>query len=125
GNLWLFGGGGASANQTVVGLDDLWRYSNGEWTWMGGPQLTTSANPGVYGTRGVAAASNFPSGRDSAFTWTDRSGNFWLFGGFGYDSLGLVGDLNDLWEYSNGQWTWVSGSNVSEQLSVSGTLGVP
>jgi N-acetylneuraminic acid mutarotase len=125
GNLWLFGGGGAIANQKTLGLNDLWRYSNGEWTWMGGPQVTASSNSGVYGTKGVAAASNLPSGRDSAVAWTDRLGNFWLFGGFGYSSLGLVGDLNDLWEYSNGQWTWVSGSNVSEQLSVYGAPGVP
>jgi len=118
GNLWLFGGLEAGAN-------DLWRYSNGEWTWMGGPQRTTSVNPGVYGTKGVAAASNLPSGRVSAVTWTDPSGNFWLFGGWGLDSRGFVGDLNDLWKYSNGQWTWVSGSNLSEQLSVYGTLGVP
>jgi hypothetical protein len=76
-----------------VDLNDLWRYSNGEWTWMGGPQLTTSASSGNYGTRGVAAASNLPSGRDSAVTWADRSGNFWLFGGFGYDSLGNLPDL--------------------------------
>ena len=89
GNLWLFGGGGAN----VVGLNDLWRYSNGEWTWMGGSQVTTNIfaiNPGNYGTRGVAAASNLPSGRGSAVTWTDRSGNFWLFGGFGYSSASLA-----------------------------------
>lgn len=123
GNLWLFGGDGVSVSQLVT--NDLWRYSNGEWTWMGGPQRTTPASSAMYGTKGVAAASNLPGGRYSAVTWTDPSGKFWLFGGWGYDSLGIVGDLNDLWEYSNGQWTWVSGSNVSEQLSVYGTLGVP
>ena len=122
GNLWLFGGEGASTGPTV--MNDLWRYSNGEWTWMGGPQLATSANAGSYGTKGVASATNLPSGRDSALTWTDRSGNFWLFGGWGLDARGFVGGLNDLWKYSNGQWTWVSGSNLSEQLSVYGTLGV-
>lgn len=122
GNLWLFGGAvGANAN-------DLWRYSSGLWTWMGGSQVTTilyTTYPGNYGTKGVAAASNLPGGRDHAVTWTDRSGNFWLFGGFGFSSLGTVGDLNDLWEYSNGQWTWVSGSNLSEQVNAYGTLGVP
>ena len=123
GSLWLFGG---EAN--VLGSNDLWQYSNGLWTWIGGPQITTklsSVNSGSYGTKGIAAASNLPSGRQSAVTWTDSSGNFWLFGGFGYSSLGIVGDLNDLWEYSNGLWTWVSGSNLSEQVSVYGTLGVP
>ena len=33
----------------------------------------------------------------------------WLFGGYGYDATGSMGDLNDLWEYSErgvdlGQW---------------------
>jgi len=37
-------------------------------------------------------------------------GNLWLFGGSGYISSGPSGGLlNDLWEYSNGQWTWMSG----------------
>lgn len=124
GNLWLFGGVGASGNQTLFG-NDLWRYSNGEWTWMGGAQLTASATPGIYGVKGIAAASNLPGRRDSATTWTDSSGAFWLFGGLGYDSSGIVGDLNDLWRYNNGEWTWVSGSSISEPLSVYGTLGVP
>lgn len=41
--------------------------------------------------------------------WTDSGGNLWLFGGIGYDlTAGSRGDepLNDLWKYSNGQWTW-------------------
>jgi len=31
--------------------------------------------------------------------WTDASGNFWLFGGNGFDSAGTQGYLNDLWKY--------------------------
>ena len=44
------------------------------------------AQPGVYGTLGIAAAGNIPGARDSAATWTDSNGNFWLFGGEGADS---------------------------------------
>ena len=55
--------------------------------------------PGVYGTQGVTAASNVPGARDSAVSWMDRSGNLWLFGGSGYDSMGALVDLNDLWRY--------------------------
>ena len=40
--------------------------------------------------------------RESAVTWTDASGNLWLFGGEGYDSTGKEGILNDLWKYSAG-----------------------
>jgi hypothetical protein len=64
---------------------------------MGGS--STVGHAGVYGTLGTAAAGNIPGSRDAAVTWTDSSGNFWLFGGWGYDSTGTVGDLNDLWEY--------------------------
>ena len=55
---------------------------------------------GVYGTLGTPAAGNIPGGRDGAATWTDSSGNLWLFGGFGFDANGTMGYLNDLWEFN-------------------------
>jgi hypothetical protein len=130
GNLWLFGGNGYDATNAGYGtLGDLWEYrpSTGEWTWQGGPD--TEADPttaqGVYGTEGQPAASNLPGPRSSAMTWTDVSGNFWMFGGIGYDSIGIFGDLNDLWEYSpsSGEWTWKSGCNLSGCVDGFGGLG--
>ena len=100
-------------------LGDLWEYkpSTGEWTWQGGPD--TEADPttaqGVYGTQGQPAASNLPGPRSSAMTWTDASGNFWMFGGFGYDSIGIFGDLNDLWEIASHQ---ASGRGKADATSV-------
>jgi hypothetical protein len=44
--------------------------------------------PGVYGTLGNAADKNVPGSRRDPVSWTDKSGNFWLFGGFGFDSTG-------------------------------------
>jgi hypothetical protein len=38
--------------------------------------------------------------RVDAFSWIDSSGNLWLFGGDGLDSIGKVGLLNDLWRYT-------------------------
>ncbi len=32
-------------------------------------------------------------------SWTDTSGNFWIFGGNGYSTVTATGDLNDIWEY--------------------------
>ena len=66
---------------------------------------------GSTAPRAPPAASNVPGARYGAVSWTDSSGNLWLFGGFGYDSTGGSGYLNDLWQYSpsTGQWTWVSG----------------
>ena len=62
----------------------------------------------MYGMLGVPSATNVPGGRDGAASWTDSSGNFWLFGGFGADSkVYPTGDpdtpmhyLNDLWEFN-------------------------
>jgi hypothetical protein len=58
--------------------------------------------------------------------WTDSSGNLWLFGGNGYDSIGSWGYLNDLWEYTlptaanpAGTWTWMGGSSTVSSSSSS------
>lgn len=124
GNFWLFGGLGLDADGNSEDLNDLWRFSDGQWTWMDGPQTAFGGVPGIYGSKGVAAAGNLPGGRSDAVAWTDGSGDFWLFGGLGWDSAGAWGDLNDLWKYNNGQWTWVSGANVVQQDGVYGELGV-
>jgi N-acetylneuraminic acid mutarotase len=88
-----------------------------EWTWMGGSNSVSSGSngqPGVYGTLGSGAIGNIPGGRDNVATWTDRNGNFWLFGGEGIDVNGNFGVLNDLWEFSTStnQWTWIGGSSA-------------
>ena len=134
GNLWLFGGEGNDSNGTLCenggglacDLNDLWKYTpaTNMWTWLGGPNLI--AQPGRYGTQGVAAPSNIPGARWLAVGWTDAAGDFWLFGGEGFDSVGTgagVTDLNDLWKYSGGQWTWMSGSDIANQLGTYGTQG--
>ncbi len=85
---------------------------------MKGPGIVTCAvtckEPGVYGTLGKSDAANFPGGRWSTANWADTSGNLWLYGGYGYDANGVLGLLNDLWEYdiSNNQWTWMGGSST-------------
>ena len=120
GNLWLFGGSPDSDGHLDI-LNDLWKYSAGEWTWVGGSNVVDQL--GTYGTQGTAAATNVPGARVAAATWTDASGNFWLFGGDGYDSVGALDTLNDLWKYSAGEWTWMGGSNVVRQAGTYGTLG--
>jgi N-acetylneuraminic acid mutarotase len=46
----------------------------------------------------------------------------WLFGGYGLDSTGTDGELNDLWMYtpSTGIWTWISGASLQ---GASGSYG--
>jgi N-acetylneuraminic acid mutarotase len=125
GNLWLFGGVGYGSTGTSGNLNDLWRYSpsSGQWTWVNGGNGTNAS--GVYGTEGTAAASNVAGARYSASSWIDSSGNLWVFGGYGYDSTGDLGKLNDLWEYSpsSGQWTWVGGEDAANASAIYGTLG--
>jgi Galactose oxidase, central domain len=126
GKFWLFGGYGYDSIGTVADVNDLWQGSydstgTWNWTWMGGSNLSGAA--GTYGTLGVADAANMPGARDSASTWTDSSGNVYLFGGHGYDSTRTADNLNDLWKYSAGQWTWVSGANVVNQQGTYGTQG--
>jgi hypothetical protein len=71
GNLWLFGGG-SSIPADAAGFNDLWRYSAGEWTWVGGP--STPGQPGIYGTQGTAAPDNIPGARAGAVSWKDPQG---------------------------------------------------
>jgi N-acetylneuraminic acid mutarotase len=137
GNLWLFGG---SYTSTGYFLNDLWEFnpSTQDWVWMGGSQTPTGANlgaSGVYGTLGTPNAANVPGGRKRALSWTDSNGKFWLYGGYGIDSTGTWGDLNDLWKFdpslgTYGEWTWMGGSNTlpgsNDSLPpVYGTLGSP
>ena len=123
GNLWLFGGFGygSSIGQIWIFRNDLWEFSPSlnEWGWMGGSDDTgvpsEGGMPGIYGTLGASSSTNIPGGREGASSWSDSNGNFWLFGGSGFDSAGTFGRLNDLWifEPDTSEWTWVSGSNIS------------
>jgi hypothetical protein len=126
GAVWLFGGQGYDSAGNISLLSDLWKYSGGQWTWMGGSNVGNLN--GVYGTKGTGAAANVPGGRQNAVLWVDPSGNVWLFGGFGLDSVASVSSingqnptLNDLWEFKGGQWIWVSGSNLANQVGTYGT----
>ncbi len=103
------------------------------WTWVAGsktafPDGVVSSN---YGVKGVTAPSNIPGARDAAITWVDVNDNLWLFGGGARRSSGGFIAFNDLWRFDGTNWTWVSGSNIENQIGsygvqgVSGTTNVP
>ncbi len=121
GNFWLFGGLGLDSTGTSHYLNDLWEYSSGQWTWVGGS--STGDEQGTYGTMVSASSTNFPGARQPGASWVDSAGDFWIFGGVGVDSNDTTDYLNDLWKYSGGQWTWMSGSNVVDQPGSYGTKG--
>jgi hypothetical protein len=153
GHLWLFGGFGfqiLAGNVDVYQayLNDLWEFdpSTNKWVWMGGSSTSSElspyyGSPGVYGTLGTPAATNVPGARGYASSWVDSVGNFWLFGGFGFDANGDFGYLDDLWEFNPPalQWVWMGGSSTignncgspggivswCGQPGVYGTLGKP
>jgi hypothetical protein len=70
-------------------LNDLWKFDGTQWTWVSGSSL--AGQNGVYGTKGVAAASNVVGARQNAISWIDSSNNLWLFGGEGYAASGSFG----------------------------------
>jgi N-acetylneuraminic acid mutarotase len=126
GKFYMFGGEGYLTGNQVV-QNDMWEFdpSTTTWTWIGGTQ---SLNPiGTYGAQGKVVASNQPGGRQSATTWTDSSGNFWMFGGTGIDYIGNNGQLNDLWQYNptSKQWVWMNGSVQANFIGSYGTNAVP
>jgi N-acetylneuraminic acid mutarotase len=125
GNFWLFGGFGRVASGGTDFLNDLWKYNptSNEWTWVKGGNILNQN--GTYGTQGVSAPANTPGARLSPVAWTDASGNLCLFSGSGYSASGY-GLLNDLWKYNPAinEWTWVKGSNATNQNGNYGTQGV-
>ena len=125
GNFWLFGGFGSFGGGPSGELNDLWMFdpSIEQWTWVGG-SASGYQNP-VYGTVGTAAGNNIPGERQTAVSESDGKGDFWLIGGWGVDSNGATGPLNDVWMFdpSIGQWAWMGGSNTYGQAGTYGTLG--
>ncbi|KAK3092580.1 hypothetical protein FSP39_004581 [Pinctada imbricata] len=104
GNLWMFGGDGASVDPASISdtlpsstLADLWHYDLDRkvWYWMGGSDKGNDAgnykNAGRKYTTGI-----YPSSRTEAIIfrlWNE----FYIYGGVGHDSTQAFGLLSDLW----------------------------
>jgi N-acetylneuraminic acid mutarotase len=121
GILWVFGGLGYAGSGGFAYLSDLWRYDGTNWTWLSGPSV--GGWFGTYGTKGVPASTNLPGARQGAMAWRDTTGNLWLFGGYGY-AASATGYLNDLWKWDGTYWTWIAGTNLTDQFGSYGTKGV-
>jgi hypothetical protein len=134
GRLWLFGGYGFDVTGTFGLLDDLWAFdptlgAHGKWAWMGGDNVVKPMQGGQYGTQYEPDAANLPGARTVPGTWTDAKGRLWMFGGYGADSQGTPGLLNDLWVFdpalgAHGEWTWISGSNIVPPWQFAGVAGI-
>ncbi|MBA2406546.1 MAG: PKD domain-containing protein [Chitinophagales bacterium] len=120
-NIYLFGG---------VTYNTLWKYdvAGNTWTWINGSTFNSAS--GVYGTMGIPSSLNTPGARGYGFlSWKDLNGDFWIYGGVGYDESGNSGILADLWKYTvaTNEWTWMNGSNsvFSGTATDYGTFQVP
>ncbi len=119
GNLWLYGG-----DDGANPYNNLWKYdiTINQWTWMHGNAIAFTLP--VYGTQNVSSPLNTPGCRvETSCTWTDNSGNLWLFGG----ALSGPGSCyNDLWKYTiaTNQWTWIKGANTFNQPGTYGIQGL-
>jgi N-acetylneuraminic acid mutarotase len=115
-------GGGGGTTPPTTSLKNAWTWMSGADQDIGrpanvpGPGNAPYNSDPYYGTLGVAGPINIPGGRNSSSYWTDKNGNFWLFGGDGLDGSDapVEGLLNDLWEYSpaTNEWTWMGGSST-------------
>lgn len=128
GAAYLFGGDGFTDDQYVADpgpLNDLWKYQNGEWTWIGGEKQMYP--PIVYGELGVSNITNSPPGRQVASMTIDSNGVIWIYGGVNIATITNGNNLrfpsrvlSDLWKFENGIWTWMSGSQIEDNLGFYG-----
>eukprot|EP01116_Phalansterium_solitarium_P024619 TRINITY_DN9067_c0_g1_i1.p1 TRINITY_DN9067_c0_g1~~TRINITY_DN9067_c0_g1_i1.p1 ORF type:complete len:1071 (-),score=217.98 TRINITY_DN9067_c0_g1_i1:27-3239(-) len=95
-----------------------WSGARTDWTMLsGGTVQPASACADPLGCRehnGVVYAGIGRPGHPGE-QWHAAScafrGGLLTFGGWGYDMTGAHGLMNALWHFSNGQWTWLSGSS--------------
>jgi len=109
GRKWLFGGNGLPypsplGKQLPGFLNDLWVYDSAVG-WVPADLRTYFDPAGDYLVDPTALESeNVPTGsgpgsRWGSSSWTDSSGNLFLFGGQGFGSVGIDPVLlNDIWE---------------------------
>lgn len=102
-------------------LNWLCAQTPGEWTWMSGTKYTNTT--GIFDTMGVSSPLSTPPGLYEATEWTDKEGNFWIYGG---ETSYHWSD--DLWKYdvSTNLWTWVKGSGgLPDRKPIYGIQGIP
>lgn len=76
--------------------NDLWRYEDGQWTWMTG--LSTHSGQAVFGTKGVSSTSGTPGATIAASGVRTAAGALALFGGYGRANTSSSGVFHVVWE---------------------------
>ena len=87
GNMWLFGGSGYDSKGNTGVMNDMWSFSTtGQSEWVSGANVANDQG-----------SASVPYSRAYGVSWTDKYGNFWLFGGEGINGSDTIFYLNDLW----------------------------
>ena len=88
-----------------------------QWTWVGGDSIDNKLP--VFGTRGVPSPATTPANAYGMISFTDTSGNFYLFQGYTYRG-------NPLWRYnpSTNEWTWLHGDSANTSTLSTGVYGI-
>jgi hypothetical protein len=99
----------------VPGISQL--TSTSQWTYMKGGNV-------LHGVKGVSHPANNPNQLQNSSSWTDQSGNLWLFGGNKH--LAQQPYFNTMWKYSvlSNEWTWMHGDSLASARGIYGTKGV-
>ncbi len=103
-NLYVFGGAGHDAEGQFGLFDDLWKFNRKTAVW-------TKLNGDGNSKLSKKATSLQPSPRVGGLSWTDKNGDFWLFGG---SSLGRMAFFEDLWRFDTKKNVWVLESGTEE-----------
>jgi gliding motility-associated-like protein len=128
GFFYCFAGFKTNPNWTQQFFNNLSGYNTSLNYWIGlkypyynNTVYTIVHPPNRYQTKGVASVNSTPSGRQGSLTWTDASGDLWLYGG--EDTTGL---RSDMWKFNiaSQNWMWVSGDSTANNLPIYGTKGI-
>jgi hypothetical protein len=83
-------------------------WGHNDWAWLNGKN--TSNQSGAFGPVVLpltAFSTNSPGGRKYAATWSDHSGNLWMFGGYGFTLTTFTfrqpWALGEMWAYNGAQ----------------------
>ena len=136
GNFWLFGGW-ASIQTAMKAISTTYGSSIPRHVRRmgvdGRKQLWALRQRPARSVRhrgNILLRRTFPVGSRGASSWTDSSGNFWLFGGIGLDVSGgglppVVLHLNDLWEYNPSKRMGMDGRKQHDHRNAGWKLGQP
>jgi hypothetical protein len=111
GVVWIFGGDGYSPDDFGLtgALNDLWKFENGEWTFVSGSEwIEDQTNFGNPPTPRVPRDDIYPGGREGCTCWTDDNGHFWLYGGTEYAGANIIW-CGDTWRFDGTNWTFWGG----------------